>query len=193
RLKFDRLQLDRIRVKFHWIELEFHRLEFQQFQQFRRLQLWLLAVLELGWQPGRLRRLVMTPSAVDAVPQTPAGASWRALGTFVHLLVTEPAHLGEARQLLVEDLADVDAACSRFRPDSEICSLGGGRATEISPLLAEAIAVALRAARLTEGDVDPTVGAAMSAIGYDRDFECVKGVGPAIKLTVREVPGWRQI
>ena len=135
----------------------------------------------------------MTPSAVDAVPQTPAGASWRALGTFVHLLVTEPAHLGEARQVLVEDLADVDAACSRFRPDSEICSLGGGRATEISPLLAEAIVVALRAARLTEGDVDPTVGAAMSAIGYDRDFECVKGVGPAIKLTVREVPGWRQI
>jgi len=135
----------------------------------------------------------MTLSAVDAVPQTPAGASWRALGTFVHLLVTEPAHLGEARQVLVEDLADVDAACSRFRPDSEICSLGGGRATEISPLLAEAIAVALRAARLTEGDVDPTVGAAMSAIGYDRDFECVKGVGPAIKLTVREVPGWRQV
>jgi FAD:protein FMN transferase len=135
----------------------------------------------------------MTRSGVDAVPQAPADASWRALGTFVHLLVTEPAHLDEARQVLVEDLADVDAACSRFRPDSEICSLGGGRATEISPLLADAIAVALRAARLTEGDVDPTVGAAMSAIGYDRDFEYVKDVGPAIQLTVREVPGWRQV
>jgi len=137
----------------------------------------------------------MTRLAGDAVPQAPADASWRALGTFVHLLVTEPAHLDQARQVLVEDLADVDAACSRFRPDSEICSLGdsGGRAAEISPLLAEAIAVALRAARLTEGDVDPTVGAAMSAIGYDRDFEYVKDVGPAIKLTVREVPGWRQV
>jgi thiamine biosynthesis lipoprotein ApbE len=136
----------------------------------------------------------MTRSAVDAVPQPAAGASWRALGTFVHLLVTEPAHLDEARQILTEDLADVDAACSRFRPDSELCSLSqSGRAAELSPLLAEAIAVALRAARLTEGDVDPTVGTAMSAIGYDRDFEYVKGVGPAIKLTVREVPGWRQV
>jgi FAD:protein FMN transferase len=37
------------------------------------------------------------------------------------------------------------------------------------------------------------VVAALSAIGYDRDFEYVKGTGPAIKLTVREVPGWRQV
>src|SRR5690349_24375565 len=103
----------------------------------------------------------MTRSAVEAVPPTPADASWRALGTFVHLLVTEPAHLDEARQILTADLADVDAACSRFRPDSELCSLNGsGRPAEVSPLLAEAIAVALRAARLTDGDVDPTVGAA---------------------------------
>jgi thiamine biosynthesis lipoprotein len=109
--------------------------------------------------------------------------------------VTEPAHLGQARQILTKDLAEVDAACSRFRADSEICSLsrGDGRPAEISPLLAEAIAVALRAARLTDGDVDPTVGAAMSAVGYDRDFESIKDIGPAIRLTVREVPGWRQV
>jgi thiamine biosynthesis lipoprotein ApbE len=136
----------------------------------------------------------MTRSAVASVPQTPAGASWRALGTFVHLLVTEPAQLGEARRILTEDLADVDLACSRFRADSELCSLDdSGRATEISPLLAEAIAVALRAARLTEGDVDPTVGAAMSAVGYDRDFAHVKPTGPAVRLRTREVPGWRQV
>jgi thiamine biosynthesis lipoprotein ApbE len=140
----------------------------------------------------------MPRPAGDATPDTlpdtaPAGASWRALGTLVHLLVAEPAHLDEARQLLTADLADVDAACSRFRPDSEICSLQGGRAEHVSPLLAEAIAVALRAARLTGGDVDPTVGAAMSAVGYDRDFAQVKAIGPGIKLAVREVPGWRQV
>jgi thiamine biosynthesis lipoprotein len=124
----------------------------------------------------------------------PAGASWRALGTLVHLLVTEPSHLDQARQLLTADLADVDAACSRFRPDSELCSLNStGHPTEISPLLAEAIAVALRAARLTGGDVDPTVGAAMSTVGYDRDFAQVEADGPAIKLAVRHVPGWRQV
>jgi FAD:protein FMN transferase len=140
----------------------------------------------------------MLPTALDTADtreaEPAAGASWRALGTFVHLLVTEPAHLGEARAILTADLADVDAACSRFRPDSELCSLSStGRATEISPLLAEAIAVALRAARLTDGDVDPTVGAAMAAIGYDRDFEQVKADGPKLRLTVRHVPGWRQV
>jgi thiamine biosynthesis lipoprotein ApbE len=135
------------------------------------------------------------PALASTLPAStaPAGASWRALGTFVHLLVTEPSHLDEARQLLTADLADVDAACSRFRADSEICSLRGGRAERITPLLAEAIAVALRAARLTGGDVDPTVGTAMSAVGYDRDFAQVQAVGPGIKLAVREVPGWRQV
>jgi len=122
-----------------------------------------------------------------------ASASWRALGTLVHLVVTEPACLAEARQLLESDLAAVDAACSRFRADSEIRALRGGRPQKISPLLAEAVAVALRAARLTDGDVDPTVGAAMSAAGYDRDFQDVEPNGPAIRLTVRTVPGWHQV
>jgi thiamine biosynthesis lipoprotein ApbE len=136
----------------------------------------------------------MLRPAVDPVADpVPAGASWRALGTLVHLLVTEPSSLGQARQLLTADLADVDAACSRFRADSEICSLRGGQPVTTSPLLAEAVAVALRAARLTDGDVDPTVGAAMSAVGYDRDFEYIKADGPRIELTVRSVPGWRQV
>jgi len=64
---------------------------------------------------------------------------------------------------------------------------------EVSPLLAEAIAVALRAARLTDGDVDPTVADAMSALGYDRDFALLPDAGPPVRLTVRAVPGWRQV
>jgi thiamine biosynthesis lipoprotein len=63
----------------------------------------------------------------------------------------------------------------------------------VSPLLAEAIAVALRAARLTDGDVDPTVGAAMNAVGYDRDFSLVRRDGPAVRLTIKTIPGWRQV
>jgi thiamine biosynthesis lipoprotein ApbE len=122
------------------------------------------------------------------------GASWRALGTLVRLVVTEPRGLDDAQRLLESDLAEVDAACSRFRADSEIRALPPeGRPTTVSPLLAEAIAVALRAARLTEGDVDPTVGAAMSAVGYDRDFEHVETTGPKLALTVRAVPGWREV
>jgi thiamine biosynthesis lipoprotein ApbE len=124
-----------------------------------------------------------------------AGASWRALGTLVHLVVTDPRCLAEARRLLAADLAEVDAACSRFRADSEIRALRNahGRPVRVTPLLAEAIAVALRAARLTDGDVDPTVGAAMSAVGYDRDFDRIPRIGPPLPVTTRTVPGWREV
>jgi len=130
----------------------------------------------------------MPATATDAE----ASASWRALGTLVQLVVTDPAALPGARRLLEDDLAAVDATCSRFREDSEIRSLTGGR-HRISPLLAEAVGVALRAARLTDGDVDPTVGAAMSAAGYDRDFRQIEPNGPPLRLTVRQVPGWREV
>jgi len=134
-------------------------------------------------------------AAGEVAAEQAGTASWRALGTLVQLVVTEPAGLPAARRLLQGDLAEVDGACSRFRADSEIRALrtGTGRPTQVSPLLAEAIAVALRAARLTEGDVDPTVGAAMSAVGYDCDFEHIKASGPKIALTVRSVPGWREV
>jgi len=149
-----------------------------------------------------------------------ASASWRALGTLVHLVVTDPRRITQAREMLAAELGAVDAACSRFRPDSEICSLrtAGGRPVQVSPLLAEAIGVALRAARLTDGDVDPTVGGAMSAVGYDRDFDRIPRTGPplavsastgsastgsastgsastgsASTVTARTVPGWHAV
>src|SRR5215470_3743539 len=127
-------------------------------------------------------------------------ASWRAIGTSVHLIVTEPAALEPASQTLHADPAALDAACSRFRADSEIVALdraptvrGRTGPVKVSPLLAEALAVALRAATMTGGDVDPTVGGAMSTVGYDRDFALMRRDGPPVKLTVRSIPGWREI
>jgi thiamine biosynthesis lipoprotein ApbE len=124
-----------------------------------------------------------------------ATTSWTALGCLVALTVTESAALDPARAMLAADLADLDAACSRFRPDSELARLdqAAGRPTPVSPLLAGAIAVALRAAELTGGDVDPTVGEAIAAAGYDRDFTLIPPDGPALNLVVRAVPGWRQV
>jgi FAD:protein FMN transferase len=143
----------------------------------------------------------MPAAAATQASGREAAASWRAIGTSVHLLVTEPRALGPARHLLAEDLAALDAACSRFRADSEIVALDHAPAdprgrtcpVQVSPLLAGALAVALRAARRTSGDVDPTVGGALSAAGYDRDFALVQRDGPPVRLTVRSVPGWRQI
>ena len=95
-----------------------------------------------------------------------------ALGTFATVMVTDPAALGDARALLDGELAAIDAACSRFRPDSELTRVcaAGGRPVPVSPLLAEALSVALTAAKLTDGDVDPTCGQALVSLGYDRDF-----------------------
>jgi thiamine biosynthesis lipoprotein ApbE len=121
----------------------------------------------------------------------------------VQLVVTDPGKLDGARQLLSRDLTELDLACSRFRPDSEVVAIGqaaadakGQYSTTVSPLLAEAIAVSLRAASLTDGDVDPTVGAAISALGYDRDFVQVPATGPALPalpVRVRTIPGWRSV
>jgi len=144
-----------------------------------------------------------------------AAASWLALGTTVRLVVTDPDRLGVARDMLAADLDAVDQACSRFRPDSEIRALTATARTAtartatsqaassltstsqatvtLSPLLAEAVAAAIRAAQLTEGDVDPTVGAAMNAIGYDRDFTQIRPDGPPLRLTARNVPGWQHL
>jgi thiamine biosynthesis lipoprotein ApbE len=129
-----------------------------------------------------------------------ASASWQALGMLIQLVVTDTGLITEARRMLADDLADVDVACGRFRPDSELIAIGrtrsdaaGLRTTTVSPLLAEAIAVALRAASLTDGDVDPTVGAALSALGYDRDFGQVAPTGPPLSVGVRAVPGWREV
>jgi thiamine biosynthesis lipoprotein len=122
-------------------------------------------------------------------------SAWNAIGTTVRIVVADATQLGSARAMLVDDLAALDAACSRFRADSELMRLeaSAGKPTMVGPLLAGAIRAALRGAQLTQGDVDPTVGRAMEAIGYDRDFATVPAQGGALRVTVRHVPQWRQI
>jgi thiamine biosynthesis lipoprotein len=124
-------------------------------------------------------------------------ATFGVFGTTAVLLVTENAALAEARQIVDAELAAVDRACSRFRPDSELSRLNGshGTVTHISELFAELIAEALRAAEITDGDVDPTCGQALVAAGYDRDFGelPVSGSAPAMAATSGSIPGWRTV
>lgn len=67
----------------------------------------------------------------------------------------------------------VDLACSRFRADSEVVALAAaaGAQQPVSEVLGAALAAALRAADLTGGAVDPTLGHALVAAGYDRDID----------------------
>lgn len=120
-----------------------------------------------------------------------ATSTTSALGTTALLVLTEAADLDEGMRLLAEELAAIDAAASRFRSDSELSRLPAGRAVPISPLLTEALAVALRAARLTEGIVDPTVADAVSGLGYDRDFAELTDTGDPVRVVA--APGWWRI
>jgi thiamine biosynthesis lipoprotein len=66
-----------------------------------------------------------------------------------------------------------DLVFSRFRPSSELNSVNSSPAPTmlVSPLFAEVTRLALRAAHATGGVVDPTLGRAILAAGYDRDFD----------------------
>ena len=133
------------------------------------------------------RRAAATPAAASPAARSPAGgspvtrspaagylaatpspavASWPALGITVAVAVTDPMRLPAASELVAAELAAVDAACSTFRGDSELAAVNaagrrGGGPVRISPLLADAIGAALRAAELTGGDVDPVAGPGM--------------------------------
>lgn len=124
----------------------------------------------------------------------PASATWRSLGTTVRLVVHD-GDLASARTAVDALLERVDGTYSRFRDDSELSWLNAqaGQTVPVSPLLSDAVATALRAAQLTDGRVDPTVGRAMRLVGYDADFAVVKARHGAIDLRLEPVPGWHSV
>jgi len=119
---------------------------------------------------------------------------WQALGTTVAVVVRETETLVRARLAVEAELEAIDAACSRFRADSELSMVNAARGRPVrgSPVLIEALTAALRAAELTDGRVDPTVAAALVVTGYDRDFDAVRG-SRVRRLRAARVAGWRLI
>jgi FAD:protein FMN transferase len=128
-----------------------------------------------------------------------AADTFSVFGTTAILLLTAPDQLTSARTIADTELAAVDLACSRFRPDSELSAVNAadGAPVSVSELFAEILAAALRAAELTAGDVDPTCGRALAAIGYDRDFALLRPAASAAARhdapAGRSVPGWRSV
>ena len=113
---------------------------------------------------------------------------WSTTGTVV---VTDPTALGSVVEIVRSGLDDVERACSRFRPDSEISGLTPGR-NRLSPLLADLVGTALDAAEASAGLVDPTVGSVVRGLGYDRSIELLPADGAPVRL-VQRVPGWRSV
>ncbi|MGL5859112.1 MAG: FAD:protein FMN transferase [Angustibacter sp.] len=142
----------------------------------------------------------MAAHAPDPVPvcEVSGGTrSWVALGTYVQLATSPVDMLGPAVGHAREVLDEVDAACSRFRADSDLvrANARAGRPTDVSPLLAAAVAVAVDAARQTDGLVDPTLGLSLVAAGYDRDIALLPGAShePSAAPRPARTGAWREI
>lgn len=120
---------------------------------------------------------------------------FKALGTVVSVIVTDDAARGAASAILREEVSAVDAACSRFRADSELSRLNraGGRQIAVSQFFANALATALTAARVTDGDVDPTCGRSLVAVGYDRDYAEVRRDVTPLRLPATPAAGWQTV
>ena len=88
-----------------------------------------------------------------------------------------------------------DAACNRFRSDSEISRLNAHHdgPVVVSDTLALAIDAALDAAARTDGLCDPTVLPSLLALGYDRDYDELVASGVAALQPTKPAPGVRAI
>jgi len=119
---------------------------------------------------------------------------WRLWSCSCRLVVEDDDALAAAGDLVDRELARVEQACSRFRPDSELMRLvrSPDGSALLSPLLAELLGAALEAARQTDGALDPTIGSVLVGLGYDRDIDLVRQEHPRVRV-VPAPPGWRSV
>ena len=115
----------------------------------------------------------------------------------VRLVLADERVLRRASEDLTALLARVDAAASRFRPDSALsrANARAGRPVAVPRLLVDLVTAGLDAAATTSGLVDPTLGLAMHRIGYDRDIAVVRTRGDvaAPAGTVLHSGDWRAV
>ena len=121
------------------------------------------AIASMGSALRRLRR----PSE-RTMPARAARTSFDAMGVEIVVGGAGQAEVDSIRSLYEE----WDRVFSRFRSESELSAVNRSteRILEVSPLFAQACEIALQAAKATGGLVDPTLGEAVEAAGYDRDF-----------------------
>ena len=133
--------------------------------------------------------------AADVLEPVLTKRTFRALGTSATVVVQDPMTVDAAAEVLAEELDAIDVACSRFRTDSELQRLHeqAGRTVAVSPLLFDALTIAVNAAERSSGAVDPTVGNAIAALGYDADLDEVQSRPPAPPQALGPVAGYQHV
>ena len=129
------------------------------------------------------------------------------MGTTALVFVAAPGEREAEAQRAIDAcmawLHEVDRQLTRFALGSELCQLNAdaGRWHSVTQLAFDAIAEALRAARVTDGLFDPTLLPILEDLGYDRDYALIKQreVEPGAteravtERSVRPSGAWREI
>jgi thiamine biosynthesis lipoprotein len=104
---------------------------------------------------------------------------FHAMGTEVELILDLPPGpaVSGAFAEVEREFARIEAALSRFLPDSELSVLNRRGTLRAGPELLAATELALAARERTGGRFDPTVHDALVAAGYDRSFERIPADG----------------
>jgi thiamine biosynthesis lipoprotein len=146
---------------------------------------------------------MMTQGPGRTVSPGYATVQWRALGSYVSLVVADGDRLAVAKAACEKILAGIDLACSRFREDSDLTAANrnAGAWVRVDSLLIRAVIEAVRVAEATDGLVDPTLAGHLVALGYDRDLDKIQangadllGLGLPLGPSPPPAPGgWRQI
>jgi FAD:protein FMN transferase len=131
----------------------------------------------------------------DVLEPVLTARSFRAIGTTATVVVQKPEDAEAAERLLAAELSALDVACSRFRDDSELQSVHAeaGRPVVVRELLFAALSVAREAAERTGGAVDPTIGNAIEALGYDADLDEVRSRPPVPPRALGLVVGYQHV
>lgn len=139
---------------------------------------------------AQLTTSALTPSPVTA----PASVTFPALDRVARLVVTDPYLSMRAEQILRERLSEFEGVCGRS-PDSELSRLHrrAGSPVVVSELLFQVLDVALWAAEVTGGLVDPTVNGAVIGRGHDRDVPPADHDRPTTASRPGPAPDWWRI
>jgi thiamine biosynthesis lipoprotein len=122
-----------------------------------------------------------------------ASYRFRSMGTDVIVLL--PSGRRRDAYRVQRLFVDWDRRMSRFRRDSELsrANAAAGTDVQVSPITAQVITAAIRAARASDGRFDPLLGARMRELGYDRTFAALPGDRNAPHLAAWQPGLWRQI
>jgi FAD:protein FMN transferase len=142
--------------------------------------------------PAPWRPPVSKASSIRTVPLMGTLVTIQAVG---ESNAYDAAHRSEGIERAFTWFRRVEQCCTRFDPLSELrqLSVRVGVPVPVSPLLYEAVQFAMAVAEETDGAFDPTVGRAMEARGFNRDYrarQVVPTPGEAVLPAAAENPSF---